>query len=228
MANTADEDQLKEIDAILGQEDPDFVKSLADIQPDALNNQVIAEASDESMAKYNRFQLFWKGLDRGTKQVFMFSGFLIFIALPTLYVAWKGIFTPQFEVSAMRSLERWADEKLDLNPSGAEKNLRDLSQEPEFLVEIPEQIFHIKPKRDIRFGRFSFYVQVASKKDLDELKSRSDEMLQTINGVLRQLDVDDFQGVDGKEAVRHRLLAALSKEFGPRIRNVRYKLLVFN
>jgi hypothetical protein len=222
---------LEEIDDILQEAAPEFVNQLKTISADNLNHQDIGLSEDEKKkaeAKAEKWiYRFWYGLTR-TQQLLVYMGsFVIFVALPLLLLSVFGVFTPSFLIADQTSLEMWADEKIALNSKLPHKDLMDLFLTDQYFLEIPEQIYVIKPKGEVKLARMAFYMELVRREDEPYFFYRYEEIVEILSRALKQYSVDDFKGVEGKEEMRKVILASLNGRLSTKIKNIRYKLVVF-
>jgi hypothetical protein len=225
------QDDLEEIDDILQEAAPEFVDQLKTIRADNLNHQEIGLTEEEKKRDAEKAEKwiykFWYGLTRTQQLLFYMGSFVIFVALPLLLLSVFGVFTPSFLIADQTSLEMWADEKMDLNPKLPHKDLMDLFLTDQYFLEIPEQIYVIKPKGEVKLARMAFYMELIRREDEPYFSYRYEEIVEILSRVLKQYGVDDFKGVEGKEEMRKVLLASLNGRLSTKIKNIRYKLVVF-
>lgn len=221
-------EELGEIDEILKEATPEFVEELKSISADNLNNKDIGLPTEEEVLKKDKwFYRFWFGLDTKKQLLVVVGVFMLFVALPLLLLSVLGIFTPSFLIARQTSFESWADEVIVLDSKAKQKDLMELFLTDQFFLEIPEQIFPIKPRADIRIGRFSFYMELIDRKDVPFFENHYEEIVEILGRTLKQYSFEDFKGIEGKEEMRKILLASLNSKLQKKIRNIRYKLLVF-
>ncbi len=241
MSDIADENEepvsledLEEIDDILQEAAPEFVNQLKSISADNLNHQDIGLSEEEQKnaekdaEKYDKwFYKVWYGLTR-TQQLLAYMGsFMIFVALPILLLSVFGVFTPSFLIADQTSLEMWADEKIALDSKIPPKDLMDLFLTDQYFLEVPEQIYVIKPKGEVKIARMAFYMELLRREDESYFLNRYEEIVEILSRVLKQYSVEDFKGVEGKEEMRKVILASLNGRLSTKIKNIRYKLVVF-
>lgn len=229
MARKVNKDQIEEIDEILKQEDPEFVKSLDQIDPQALNITVDdLQAAFEAAERSNNFVVrFWLEKSALVRWSVVSGLALVLLGIPGFFV-WKYNFSAAASVGDLASLEDIADSSLTFDVSAAPQDLMDHFLIEEILYEIPDHVFFLKPKRGVTFGRFAFYLELRRQEDLKVAEKYNDEIIEVINQVLAKKNVDDFQGIAGKEAVRRTLLSSLNNKMNIKFKSVRYKLIVFN
>lgn len=224
----ASTEELEEIDGLLEEAVPEFVNELKSISAEKLNNQDIGLPTEEEVKKKDRwFYRFWFGLDRTKQLLFVLGAFLIFFALPILILSMLGILTPSFLIAKQTSLEPWADEVIILDSKKKTKDLMELFLSDQYFLEIPEQIYVIKPRREIKIARLGFYMELIKREDSPFFENRYEEIIEILSRTLKQYSVDDFKGMDGKEEMRKVLLASLNSKLSTKIKNIRYKLVVF-
>jgi flagellar basal body-associated protein FliL len=224
----ASAEELEEIDDILSQADPDFINELKSIRADNLNNQDIGLPTQDEVIKKDRwYYRFWFGLDRTKQMLVVLGGFILFVALPLLMLSTFGLLTPSFLVADQSSLEPWADEKIALDAKKPSRNLMDLFLSDQFFLEIPEQVYVIKPLAGIKVARFAFYLEIFDREHASYFEPRGDEIAEILSRTLKMHTFEEFKGMEGKEEMRKELLAALNSKLKVKVKNVRYKLLVF-
>lgn len=227
-AEAASPEELQEIDGMLEEVVPEFVNELKSISAENLNNQDIGLPTEEEMNKKDRwFYRFWFGLDRTKQMLFVLGAFLLFVALPTLLLSMFGILTPSFLIAKQTSLEPWADEIIVLDNKKKTKDLMDLFLSDQFFLEIPEQIYVIKPRGEVKIARLGFYMELIRREDSPFFENHYEEIIEILSRTLKQHSVDDFKGIEGKEEMRRILLASLNSKLSTKIKNIRYKLVVF-
>lgn len=222
---------LDEIDNILQEAAPEFVDQLKSISAENLNHQDIGLSEEEKKKESEKAEKwiykFWYGLTR-TQQLLVYMGsFVIFVALPILLLSVFGVFTPSFLIADQTSLEMWADEKIALDSKLPHKDLMDLFLTDQYFLEIPEQIYVIKPKGEVKIARMAFYMELIRREDEPYFSYRYEEIVEVLSRVLKQYSVEDFKGVEGKEEMRKVILASLNGRLSTKIKNIRYKLVVF-
>ncbi len=225
------EADLEEIDNILQEAAPEFVDQLKSISADNLNHQDIGLSEEEQKKDAEKAEKwiykFWYGLTR-TQQLLVYMGsFVIFVALPILLLSVFGVFTPAFLIADQTSLEMWADETIILNAKLPQRNLMDLFLTDQYFLEVPEQIYVIKPKGEVKIARMAFYMELLRREDEPYFSNRYEEIVEILSRVLKQYSVEDFKGVEGKEEMRKVILASLNSRLTTKIKNIRYKLVVF-
>lgn len=225
MPRKVNTDQIEQIDEILKHEDPEFVKELEAIDGDALKLAELEAAFAEAEKKNTRIHRFWNESSLVVR-IAIATTIAILILGPAGYFGWTMLF-PEQAVGDMPSLELIADKSIDFDTKALQKNLLAQFIADEFLMNV-DQVFHLKPKRDVYTGHFGLLLEVPSKKDLATAEQRRDEIIEVLNNVFRKADVDDFAGVRGKENFKEKMLEALNVKTGIRFLNVRYSLIVFN
>ncbi len=224
----ASTEELGEIDEILEEADPEFINQLKSISAENLNHQDIGLPTEEEVLKKDRwFYRFWFGLDTGKQLLVVLGAFIVFVALPLILLSVLGIFTPSFLIARQTSFENWADEMIVLDSKVKQKDLMELFLTDQFFLEIPEQVFPIKPRADIRIGRFAFYMELLDRQNVPYFESHYEEIIEILGRTLKQYTFEDFKGIEGKEEMRKILLASLNSKLQIKIKNIRYKLLVF-
>jgi flagellar basal body-associated protein FliL len=224
----ASQEELDEIDAILQETAPEFVQELKSINAENLNNKEIGPPSEEEEKKKDKwYYRLWFGFSRTQQLLVVVGAFTVFVALPLLLLSVLGIFTPSFLIAEQTSLEMWADETITLDNKKPQKNLMDLFLIDQFFLEIPEQIYVIKPRGEVKIARFAFYMELISRQDEPYFSYRYEEIIEILSRTLKQYSVDDFKGIEGKEEMRKVILASLNSKLSTKIKNIRYKLVVF-
>jgi hypothetical protein len=222
--------ELDEIDSILQETAPEFVDQLKTISAENLNQKEIAPAEEvkkDDLKNEKWHRRFWNGLGRTQQLLVLLGTFSVFVALPLLLMAVFGVLTPSFLIAEQTSLEMWADEKISLDSKKPQKNLMDLFLTDQYFLEIPEQIYVIKPKGEIKIGRFAFYMELIRREDEPYFSYRYEEIIEILSRTLKQYSVEDFKGIEGKEEMRKVILASLNGRLETKIKNIRYKLVVF-
>ncbi len=238
MSETLDEndepvsqEDLEEIDDILQEASPEFVDQLKSINAENLNHQDLGLSEEEQKKDEEKaskwYYRVWFSLGRTQQLLVLVGGFAVFVALPLLLLSVFGVFTPSFLIADQTSLAVWADEKMALDLKLPQKDLMDLFLSDQYFLEIPEQIYVIEPKGEIKIGRFAFYMELFQREDEPFFKQRYEEIIEILSRTLKQHSVDDFKGVEGKEEMRKTILAALNTRLETKIKNIRYKLVVF-
>ncbi|MBY0385120.1 hypothetical protein K2X05_08170, partial [bacterium] len=138
-----------------------------------------------------------------------------------------GILTPSFLIAQQTSLEPWADEIIVLDSKKKTKDLMELFLTDQFFLEVPEQIYVIKPRRDVKIARLGFYMELMRREDSPFFENRYEEIVEILSRTMKQYSVDDFKGIEGKEEMRKVILASLNSKLSTKIKNIRYKLVVF-
>jgi hypothetical protein len=221
-------EELSEIDDILQEAVPEFVNKLKAINSDKLNNQEIGLPTEEEVLKKDRwFYRFWFGLSKTKQMIVVVGAFLTFVALPLLLLSVSGLLTPSFLTTQQTSLESLGDLTIALDRKKNQKDLMQLFLTDQFFLEIPEQLYVIKPFNDIKIGRFGFYMELLHREDETYFKNHYEEVIEILSRTLKQYSVQDFKGIEGKEEMRKVILASLNGRLKTQIKNIRYKLIVF-
>lgn len=228
MPRKVNEDSLHMIDEVLKTEDPEFMESLEEIKPENLNNEKMESIEDANQAAKRGFKDRWKRLERGAQKTLLSFVFLILLGGPVVFLAMKGVFTPEFGFSEVASMEEFSDSTIDLDMVAQERNLLSIFKFSEILVKIREHVVNIIPKDGVTFARISFSLQVKEEKDAEYISQRVEEVLDVVTTELQKIDYTAFDGVQGKRKMRQRLLSALRAKVHPNIYNLYYNLLVFN
>ncbi len=224
----ASSEELSEIDDILEEAMPEFVQELKSIKAENLNDQEIGLPTEAEVAQKDRwYYRFWFGLDRKIQIAVVLGGFLLFIGLPLFLLSMFGLLTPAFLVAGETSLAPLADEKIQLEASHKPKDLMHLFLTDQFFLEIPEQVFPLKPKADIRVARFGFYLELLDREHAAFFNNHYEEIIEILSRTLKLHTFEDFRGSEGKEEMRKVLLVAINSKLDVKIKNVRYKLVVF-
>lgn len=225
---TVSPEELGEIDDILQEAAPEFVNELKAIRSDNLNNQEIGLPTEEEVLKKDRwFYRFWFGLTKTKQMIAVVGAFFVFVALPLLLLSIFGVLTPSFLVAQQTSLADWGDQTIALEGKKGQKDLMQLFLTDQFFLEIPEQIYVIKPFGDIKIGRFGFYMELIQREDETYFKNHYEEVIEILSRTLKQYSVQDFKGIEGKEEMRKVILSSLNGRLKTQIKNIRYKLVVF-
>jgi flagellar basal body-associated protein FliL len=103
----------------------------------------------------------------------------------------------------------------------------DLFLTQQFFLEMPEQVYVVKPLGGIKVGRFAFYLEISDREQATYFEPRGDEIVEILSRVLKSHTFEEFKGIQGKEEMRKELLAALNAKLKVKVKNIRYKLLVF-
>ncbi len=225
------QDELDEIDSILQEAEPEFVDQLKSISAENLNHQEIGLSEEEKKkeaAKSEKwFYKFWYGLSRTQQMLVLLGSAFVFVALPILLLSVFGVFTPSFLIADQTSLKVWAEREIALNTKTPQKNLMDLFLTDQYFLEIPEQIYVIKPKGEVKIARMAFYMELIRREDEPYFAYRYEEIIEILSRTLKQYSVEDFKGMEGKEEMRKVILASLNGKLQTKIKNIRYKLVVF-
>ena len=196
-------EELEEIDGILNEAMPDFVKDLKSIKAENLNNQDIGLPSEKEVSDKDRwYYRFWFGLDRKVQVAIVFGGFLVFVALPLFLLSLFGVLTPSFLIASDTSLAPWADQKVQIDSKKKAKDLMQLFLTDQFFLEVPEQMFPIKPKAGIQMARLGFYLELKDREDAPFFEKRYEEIVEILSRTLKQYTFEDFRGMEGKEEMR--------------------------
>lgn len=223
----SDED-LAQIDEILEEADPQFVKELESIQADNLDHHDIGLPTEDEVNKKDKwYYRFWHNLDSKKQKWFLVSAFIFFVGIPAILISFFGVLTPRFQIAETKSLQYLADETISVDGQAPMKNLMDLFLFDQFFLEIPEQVFIMKPLNDVRMGRFSFYLELFSREDSTYFEKHYEEIVEILSRTLKQYTYESFKGIEGKEQMKKVILAALNGRLDAKVKNVRYKLLVF-
>jgi len=226
MARKVNPDQIDQVDEILKHQDPEFVKALEQINGDELKVADLEAAFAEAEKHNTAVHRFWENAST-LQRIAVLTAMSLVLFSPGAFAIWYYYLRPP-PVAQLKSLEPIADAVYDFNTHGADKNFFDAFLEEEFLFEVPDHVFYMREKRDIRMGRFAFYLELGSKADLKKADERSDEIIETLNTVFAHADVDDFAGVAGKEGMKKKMLDALNKKIPIGFKNIRFRMMVFN
>jgi flagellar basal body-associated protein FliL len=225
MARKVNTDQIDQVDEILKHEDPEFMQDLNNINDEELKLAELEAAFAEAEKSNTALHKFWNDTPPKKKWSIL-SGIFLLVFGPIGYFSWQILTSYSF--TNLPSLEPIADSSFNFDVSGPTKNLIDHFLSEEYLYEIHDHVFYLKPKRDIRIGRLSLYLELANKEDLAKAEKKDDEIIETLNLFFSKVDVDDFRGIDGKEAIKRKMLETLRERTKLKFQNVRFSLLVFN
>jgi hypothetical protein len=175
MPRKVNNDQIDQVDEILEHADPGFVKDLGSLKNEDLNLADLEAAFAEAEKSNTALHRFWNDATP-LKKWGAVSLLVMLMMVPVGYVVWaKFIKLPP--VGLLPSLEPLSDAVYTFNPSGETKNFFDAFLPEEFLFEIPDHVFILKEKRDIRMLRCSFFLELSDKGDLEKAESRRDEII---------------------------------------------------
>lgn len=226
MARKVDSGQIDQVDEILQQADPEFIESLKEINADELKLADLEAAFAEAEKKNTFIHKFWNEKSAPVRWGTV-AALATLILGPLGYLVWRKIYPP-IDLGKVASLSLIADTVYEYDVRGETKNFLNEFIGESFTYEIPDQVFHLKPKRGVQIVRFGLILEVTSKTDLEKIEKRHDEMIETLNNVLAKTDVDDFKGVNGKEDIKAKMLAALNLKLQIKFKSLRYSLIVFN
>jgi len=228
MARKVDDEKMSEIDEILKHEDPEFVKELENtVDSSELQVAELEAAFMAAELEQGRIRMWWNRLNHRQKQIFIAVVVLVTVG-PASFGLWRWYQGAPVHFETLSSLESISDESMDFDVLAPEMNFMNHFMIEEFLFDIPDTVFHLRPKRGVRFGRFAFYLEMREKAALKGAEKKRDEIIEVFSVVLGKTDVDDFKGIDGKEKIRQKLMTELTEKVKLPIVNVRYRMIVFN
>ncbi|MCC6138274.1 MAG: hypothetical protein IT287_06555 [Bdellovibrionaceae bacterium] len=226
MAKNTKDQPAELINEILAEADPTFLKELDSIDPTVLNGREIEEiplgGADEApgTGAYHRH---WVSKPTSFKIIVACAGFIIGVALPLLTMSFFGWFTPEFKEEDGYSLTPYVDETFTVTSGEGQDNLFKVFPILVFAIEIPEKVYPFNPKEKILYGKFSFYVEVATSDDADAYEKRIDTVTEAISNVIRRTHAREWLGTGGKERIRVLLLVEINKTMSVPAKTVRFK-----
>lgn len=121
-----------------------------------------------------------------------------------------------------------SDGTIDFDIKAEEVNLLHAIERDDYLYKLRETNYFLIPRSNIRYARIQFVLQTFKSKDLDMIQENEALISETLNRVMRNHTVEDFEGVSGKEAMRLRVLKALNEKLPFTLMSVRYGALSFH
>lgn len=216
--------QQKIIDDIFSEADPNFVKEMAAIDPAVLNGKDIQKLP-ESVNDYDASFIgrHWHNKSVSFKITFLSLGFIFGFAIPLLTVAYMGWLTPEYKEDKGFSIKDISSESLLTSPGEGQDNLFKIFPVSTYYVEIPEKIYLFKAGEKIRYGRFSFYVELFTLQDAEAYANRIDEVTEAFVKIIRKTNATQWKGTQGKEKIRAELLSEINASMKSRAKIVRFK-----
>lgn len=235
MAKSANIDALAAIDEALVHEAPEFMDSLADLDPKlmtankAMMDSIDGKEQDEGPPSF-RVQMRggWGALTPRNKQVVFSFVFLLFVGGPMTYLAYVGAFTPNYSFSEISSLKKVGDQVISFDSKAKTKDVLRLFQRREVIFMVPEQLITIKPLDGVTYLRLVIAMQLNDEKKLSVIRKKEAEILDVLNEELQPLTYKDFSGLTGKRRIRQKIISSLQERVSDSINNIYYHLMVFN
>ncbi len=226
MARKVNTDEIQQIDEILKHEDPAFLEELKEIKSEDLKLAELEAAFQEAEKENTAIRRFWEEASPKVKALCV-GGLLLVLSGPAYFAIWYYFLKPP-PLGERFSLEPIADETYKFDMHLKPKSFFHAFLEEQFLFEVPDHVFYMRERRDIRIARVAFYLEYTSKEDLKKAEKARDEIIETLNEVFAKADVDSFNGIAGKENMKKRIMTEVSLRSGLKIRSMHFRMMVFN
>lgn len=217
------------INEILTEADPQFVKDLDGIDASVLNGQEIQQAptgEDDTQVPVIQDQgwrhRFWASRSRRFRLALAGGGFAVGVALPLILMTFFGFFASEKDPS-FTSIADLSDQTFTIAPGEEKENLFRMFPVLVYAIEIPEKVYTFVPGDRVRFGRFSFYIELHNRKDLRVYDSHIDHVTEAIVNVIRKTKSDEWLNPRGQEQIREKILFEINNTMEVRAKKVRFK-----
>jgi hypothetical protein len=211
------------IDEMLSEADPAFVKDLNSINPNVLNGLDLGEVSDDADVPTGWKSLLWYGHNKRKKILMATGGFIVGIAIPLITLAFFGYLTPKYSEGEGYSMATSSDETLMITAGEEKGNLFKIFPILVYSIEIPEKVYTFKPGDKIRFGRFSFYIELFNREDILSYATHQEYLEEAFVNAIRKTRGEDWFGSKSKEHLRALLLAEINKAMTVKAKAIRFK-----
>lgn len=226
-----EKDQSTElINEILAEADPEFIKDLEGIDASVLNGQDIEQApsaeDEDTQVPVIQDQgwrhRFWASRSRRFRFAVAGSGFAIGVALPLILMTFFGFFASEKE-PGFNSIAEFSDSTFTIAAGEEKENLFRMFPVLVYAIEIPEKVYTFIPGDRVRFGRFSFYIELYNRQDLRVYDNRMDHVMEAIVNVIRKTRSDEWMNPRGQEQIREKILFEINNTMHVRAKKVRFK-----
>lgn len=228
MSKTEKDQSTDLINEILAEADPQFIKDLETIDGSVLNGQEIQQVpslEDEAQVPIIQDQgwrhRFWASRSRQFRMALAGGGFAVGVALPLILMAFFGFFASDVE-PGFNSIADLSDQTLTIAAGEEKENLFRMFPILVYTIEVPEKVYTFVPGDRVRFGRFSFYIEVFDRKDLRVYDSHMDHLMEAIVNVIRKTRSDDWLNPRGQEQIREKILIEINNNMPVRAKKIRF------
>lgn len=230
MSKTEKDQSTDLINEILAEADPDFIKDLEGIDASVLNGQeiqqgpILDEDSDRAPVAQDQGlrHRFWASRSRNFRLALVGGGFTVGVAFPLILMAFFGFFASDKDPN-FTSIAELSDETLTIVEGEKTENLFRMFPVLVYSIEIAEKVYTLLPGDRVRFGRFSFFIEVHKKEDLIVLDNRMDHVIEAIGNVIRKTKSDEWTNTRGQENIREKLLLEINSATHVKAKKVRFK-----
>ncbi len=231
------DDVLLEMDAILAEEDPDFIKQLSGIKINnamvdlSLMDQVLPNANGRGIASWRLFQVTKLMFDfkRNTKSVVLFWFFISFV-LAALFFILKMKTWNAPDSLFLTSYAEWGLPVNSYNPMTESEMFFDNSRLLKNIVTIKKMVANIRPSESSGPNpmlAMELNVEGMTSEVVVEIKDREAEFKDLILRTAEDQTYDDLSKSEGKKNLAERILNVMNSNLTRgQIRKVLYKSFI--
>lgn len=218
---TNEDDVLKNIDAFIAEEDPDFVKSMADVKIDnsAVSLSVLDSALDLSEGAQAAPSI---SLKERLKQVVDFRNnfkvvlkfwFSVVMVMVAVYLAAKAPFWDKKTSLFLTSFAEWGVPVQDYNPLNEVQLFFDNPRLSKNILELKKMVVNLKPSSGSTENpmlAFEVRVEGLSKEVMVELKDREAEFVDRVLRVTEEFSYDELSDATGKQKLAEKIIDVMN------------------
>lgn len=218
----SEEDVLKNIDALIFDEDPDFVKSMTELKIDnsTVNLSVLDSALE--MEENSTFVQNPLSFAQRSKQVFDFRNnfslvvkfwMSVGLVIAAVYYTAKGPFWDKPPSLFLTSFAGWGSPVQDYNPSDEVQFFFDNPRLSKNLLELKKMVVNLKPSAGSSSNpmlAFEIRVEGLSKEVMVELKDRESEFVDRILRVTEDFSYDEVSEAPGKQRLGEKIVEVMN------------------
>lgn len=218
----SEDDVLKNIDAFLATEDPDFVKSMSELKIDnsAVNLSVLDSALE--MEEVSNFVHPSTSFAERLTQVLDFRNnfslvikfwMSVGIVIAAVYFTAKGPFWDNPASLFLTSFAEWGAPVQDYNPSDEVQFFFDNPRLSKNLLELKKMVVNLKPSSGSSANpmlAFEVRVEGLSKEVMVELKDRESEFVDRILRVTEDFSYDEVSEASGKQKLGEKIVDVMN------------------
>lgn len=217
-----EDDVLKNIDAFIAEEDPEFVKNMSEIKIDnsAINLSVLDSALD--MSESSQVSTPSLSLSERLKQVVDFRNnlkvvlkfwFSVAFIVVAVYFVMKAPFWDKKTSLFLTSFAEWGTPVQDYNPLSEAQIFFDNPRLSKNILELKKMVVNLKPSTGSSENpmlAFEIRVDGLSKEVMVELKDRESEFVDRVLRVTEDFSYDELAEATGKQKLAEKIVDVMN------------------
>jgi flagellar basal body-associated protein FliL len=218
----SEDDVLKNIDAFIAEQDPDFAKNLSELKIDnsAVSLSVLDSAIDldessrvlkSSISLRDRLQ---KTIDfRNNLKIVLKFWFSVIAVIIAVYFAAKAPFWDKKTPLFLTSFAEWGTPVQDYNPLSEVQLFFDNPRLSKNILELKKMVVNLKPSSgssDNPMLAFEVRVEGLSKEVMVELKDRESEFVDRVLRATEDFSYDELSDQTGKQKLAEKIIEVMN------------------